>query len=107
MAKKRNVKNKKKEELKKVVEEEEQSFNIHNKLFTVLYILLFFLAFSLLIVSSYWVVSALLAAQSTLGFYLRNTAQIPPRLHGNTRHLYGSTAFCRYRVPKASSPAAS
>ena len=48
MAKKRNVKNKKKEELKKVVEEEEQSFNIHNKLFTVLYILLFFLAFYLL-----------------------------------------------------------
>ncbi len=48
MAKKRNVKNKKKEELKKVVESEEQSFNLHNKMFTVFCILMFFLAFYLL-----------------------------------------------------------
>lgn len=48
MAKKNNKNTKKKVEEKKIVEQEDKGFDIHNKLFTVFCILMFFLAFYLL-----------------------------------------------------------
>ena len=48
MAKKNNKNAKKKVEEKRIVEQEDKGFDIHNKLFTVFCILMFFLAFYVL-----------------------------------------------------------